>query len=187
MKNKNKFIIIVTALVVAIIAIISIICAIAAHNRPTATAGSVYPDAPSLQTYYNNQQYSLKTLPTLFGFTDEQANSVLNDKGLWNAYTLEIAVDNKSKDNITIYTFEVKNNGKNNVWLSTVSNGDVGIVSGNKETISISALVKGKDISADDAAKAIKKYSIKIVYSKTPTENSEGVDSIETHKTITVK
>ena len=178
---------IVIALIVAIIAIISIICAIAIHNRPTATAGSVYPDEPSLQTYYDNQQYALKTLPVLYGFNNEQIQSVLNDKGVWKAYTLEVAVDNKSKDNITIYSFEVKNNGKNDVWISKVSNGDIGILSGNKETISISALVKGKDVSADDAAIAIKKYSIKIVYSKTPTPNSEGVDSIETHKTINVK
>ncbi|MEI6578329.1 MAG: hypothetical protein WCN92_02565 [Eubacteriales bacterium] len=186
MKNKKAFAISASVIVIAIAATIAVFFVIAA-GRPTAIGGSVYKDSLLLQSFYDYPQSISRILPTTYGLTDEQSKSVLNDKGEWNAYTLDVAVNNKSKDNITLYTFEVKNNGKNDVWISKVANNSAGIVSGNIETISISVLVKGKDVSAETAAAAIKKYSIKIGYSKTPTKNSQGVESIEKHKIINVK
>lgn len=185
MKNRNKLI--AAAAAAAILIIIIVIISALAGNKPTAKAGSVYDASSTLATYRTNSDWALKNLTEIYGFGSADADSVINGKEEWKAYSLDVEVNNKSKDDITIYKFLVEKNGKNDVWVSTVANGEIGIVSGNKEPIGITVLVKGKDVSAEDAAKAIKKFNIKIDYSKTPTENKEGVESIENHKTINVK
>lgn len=187
MNKKTLKITIVVLVPLLIIAVLTTVIAGVFGKRPSANAGSVYDGTALLEDYYKNPGTAVKKLTEHFGISSLDAESVLNEKEEWNAYSLEIEVNNKSKDAITLYTYEVKNNGKDNIWLITVATPEIEIISGNKQNISVMALVKGKDFSAEDAADAIKKYSIKIDYSKTPVKNDAGVESIERHKTIKVK
>lgn len=185
MKSKN-FVVIASGVAAIIIIVLAAVIYIAISNKPAAKAGSVY-DGTSYLTAYRSSGKALQDLPAAYGFGKDTAESVLNSTDEWKAYKLEVAVNNKSKDNITVNSYTVKGNGKNDVWVSTIAEPKVNIVGGNTETISIVVLVRGKDITAEDAAQAIQKYSIKIVYSATPTISTDGKESIEKSKTITVR
>ena len=181
---KTAIVILVPLLVIAVLATAA---AKVFGSKPSAKAGSVFDGASLLDVYYSHPGTALKDLEKDFGLSPENAESVLNAKTEWKAYSLEIEVDNKSSDDITLYAYDVKNNGKDNIWLITVADPEIAIISGNKQTVALTALVKGSDVSAQDAADAIKKYNIKIDYTKTPVKNDAGVESIERHKMISVK
>jgi len=185
MKNKN-FVIIASGVAAIVLIILAAVIFIWVSNKPAAKAGSVY-DGASYLTAYRSSGTALQELPEIYGFGTDTAESVLKNPDEWKAYKLEVAVNNKSKDNITVNSYSVKGNGKKDVWVSTVAEPKVNIIGGNTETISIVVLVRGKDMTAEDAAQAIQKYSIKLLYSATPTISMDGKESIEKSKTITVR
>ncbi len=187
MNKKAAKISILILVPLLIIAILTTVITGIFGRRPSAKAASVYDGTALLDVYYKNTSTAVNKLTKMFGISSLDAESVMNDREEWKAYSLEIEVDNKSKEDITLYTYDVPNNGKDNIWLITVADPEIEIISGNKLKISVMALAKGKDITAADAADAIKKYIIKIDYSKTPNKNDAGVESIERHKTIKVK
>jgi hypothetical protein len=184
--NKKNMLIIASGAIVIFLIIIIVVIANALSSRPTAKAGSVYDGTSYLQAYQSSGT-ALQDLPEIYGFSQDAAESVLNNPDEWKAYKFEVAVNNKSKETITLNSYSIKKNGKNDVWVSTVAEPKVNIIGGNTETISIVVLVMGKDVTAEDAAQAIQKYSVKIVYSATPTISQDGKESIEKSKTITVK
>ncbi len=186
MKNKNALIIGAGALIIVVIAVIALIFGYLA-NKPTAQAGSVYSDSTILSSYYNSATTTTKSLSDMYGFSLGDAESLLNDKPAWKAYSFELEVKNKSKESISVFAFEINNNGKDDIWLQTTPKENIEIISGNTQTILITVLAKGRDVSAENAMQEIKKFNVKIVYSKTPTISSDGRESIETSKTIRVK
>ncbi len=183
---KNKKIILIASGVLAIVLIIAIaFIFVTISNRPTAKANSVYSGTAYLVSHRSSGT-ALQDLTDVYGFSTETAESVINRPDEWKAYKLEVEVNNKSKDSISVNAFKVKDNGKDEVWVSTVAEPRVDIIGGNTEIISIFALVRSS-ITAEDAAKAIQAYKIKVVYSATPTISKDGKQSIETSKIISVK
>lgn len=184
--KKHKIPLLIGAVGVVLLALVITIAALTG-NKPVAARGAVFPDNFTLETFRGNAyEDPVQTLKNNYGLTEEQANSLMNDEDEWHAYTLEINVENKTKDGITVYALDVRRNGRNNVWLST-DTGEPKIGRDNTSTLYVSAIVKGKDIAADTAADRIKGYSIKLEYSITPTTNRDGVESVETRKEIKVK
>lgn len=184
--NEKKLFLISSGAIAVIVIILAVAISIAVGNKPAAKAGSVYDGASYLQDYRNSGT-ALQDLPKIYGFGKEAAESVLSNPDEWKAYKLEVSVKNKSKENITVNSYTVKGNGKKDVWVSTVPEPKINIIGGNTKTISIVVLVRGADVSAEDAAQAIQKYKIKIVYSATPVISTDGKESIEKSKTITVR
>jgi hypothetical protein len=184
--KKHKILILIGAIGVVLLALV-ISIAVLTGNKPVASRASVFPDNFTLETFRGNAyEDPVQTLKSTYGLTEEQASSLINDEDDWHAYTLEINVENKTKDGITVYALDVRRNGRNNVWLST-DTGEPKIGRDNATTLYVSAIVKGKDVPADTAANRIKGYSIKLEYSVTPTTNRDGVESVETRKEIKVK
>lgn len=184
--KKHKILILIGAGAVVLLALV-ITIAVLTGNKPVAVRGSVFPDNFTLETFRGNAyENPVQTLMNTYGLTEEQANSVLTEEDEWHAYTLDIAVENKTNDGITIYTLDVRRNGRNNVWLST-DPGEPKIGKDNTTTLYVSAIVKGKDVPADKAADYIKGYAIKMSYSKTPTTNRDSIESVETLKDVRVK
>lgn len=185
-KNKKPLLIGSAAIVIVVVVIVVLIAGCFA-GKPTAMAGSVYDGSSVLTSYYNTATTTTQNLAEMYGFSTGDAESLRNDKPAWKAYSYEIEVKNKTKESITIAAFDVKNNGKGNIWLQIKTAEKIDIIAGNTQTILITALVNGREISAETAMQEIKKFNIKIMYSKTPTTSPDGRESIETSKTIRVK
>lgn len=185
-KNRKMLLIGSTAFVIVVIAAVALIVVCVA-GKPTAKAGSVYDGSSVLTSYFKDPTYTPEKLTDIYGFTAGDAESLINDKPAWKAYSLEIEVKNKTKESISIFAFDVKNNGKDNIWLQIKTDEKIDIISGNTQTILMTALVNGREIAAETAMQEIKKFNIQIKYSKTPTTSPDGRESIETSKTIRVK
>ncbi|NLX92305.1 MAG: hypothetical protein GXZ02_00310 [Clostridiales bacterium] len=185
-KNKKSLLIGSAAIIIVVVVIVALIAGYIA-GKPTAQAGSVYDGSSVLTSYYNSTTTTAESLSEMYGFSTGDAESLRNDKPAWKAYSFEVEVKNKSKEPISISAFDVKNNGKDNIWLQIKTAEKIDIIAGNTPTILITALVNGREITAETAMQEIKKFSIKIMYSKTPTTSPDGKESIETSKTIRVK
>lgn len=96
----------------------------------------------------------------------------------WYSYEKIINITNIGENDFTVYGFEVKDNGKNGVYVSTSLGGELGIPVGGTSTVSISVLTKG-DASLDEVASIVSKMDINVVYTKSPVEYDDGTISVE--------
>lgn len=106
----------------------------------------------------------------------------------WLAYEQIIVLKNVSDENLTIYGFEVKNNGKNGIYISTNLGGELGIASGALEpaTASFSVLCSDGELSSEEVKALTDKMEVSVIYSKTPTEYNDGTESVEETKTAPI-
>lgn len=189
MKRKNSLIIGAAAIAIVAIAVFALIFGYIA-NKPTAQAGPVFAGSTLYDSYYDPGATTSKSLSDMYGLSFAQAESLLNNKPEWKAYSFQIEVKNKSKEPMSVIAFEVKKNGKDDIWLQTAPDEKIEILAGNTNTISVTALVMqslSQEVPDETAMQRIKKFDIKIVYSKIPSTTPDGRESIETSKTIRVK
>ena len=106
----------------------------------------------------------------------------------WLAYEQIIILKNAGDEDLTIYGFEVKNNGKNGIYISTNLGGELGIAAGALEpaTASFSVLCSNGELSSEEVMELANKMEVSVVYSKTPTEYNDGTESVEETKTAPV-
>ncbi len=106
----------------------------------------------------------------------------------WLAYEQIIILKNAGDEDLTIYGFEVKNNGKNGIYISTNLGGELGIAAGALEpaTASFSVLCSDGELSSEEVMELANKMEVSVVYSKTPTEYNDGTESVEETKTAPV-
>lgn len=105
----------------------------------------------------------------------------------WLAYEQIIEVTNNSQDTITVYGFEVKNNGQNGVYVNTNLGADLGISPGGTGPASFSVLFSDGDLSTEEAQALVDAMEISVVYSKTPAEYDDGSVSAEETKTAIIE
>lgn len=106
----------------------------------------------------------------------------------WLAYEQIIILKNAGDEDLTIYGFEVKNNGKNGIYISTNLGGELGIAAGALEpaTASFSVLCSNGELSSEEVMELANKMEVSVIYSKTPTEYNDGTESVEETKTAPV-
>lgn len=106
----------------------------------------------------------------------------------WLAYEQIIILKNAGDEDLTIYGFEVKNNGKNGIYISTNLGGELGIAAGALEpaTASFSVLCSNGELSSEEVKALADKMEVNVIYSKTPTEYNDGSESVEETKTAPV-
>ena len=97
----------------------------------------------------------------------------------WLTYEQLITIYNDSSESITVYGFEVENNGKNGVYLSTSAGGELSIAPGGHGPATFSVFCDNGDLSTDEAKELAEKFDVKVIYSKTPTEYDDGTESVE--------
>ncbi len=105
----------------------------------------------------------------------------------WLAYEQIIEITNDSEEVITVYGFEVKNNGQNGVYVNTNLGGDLGISPGGTGPASFSVLFSDGDLSTEEAQALVDAMEISVVYSKTPAEYDDGSVSVEETKTAIIE
>lgn len=105
----------------------------------------------------------------------------------WLAYEQIIEITNNSEDGITVYGFEVKNNGENGVYVNTNLGGDLGVSPGGTGPASFSVLFSDVDLTTEEAQALVDAMEISVVYTKTPAEYDDGTMSTEETKVAPIE
>ncbi len=122
-----------------------------------------------------------------YGMSEEKSAEFFECPEEWLTYEQLVTIHNNSEENITVYGFEVENNGKNGVYLSTSIGGELSIAPGGHGPATVSVLFENGDLSIDEAEKLADKIKINVIYTKTPTEYDDGTESVEETKTAAVE
>lgn len=105
----------------------------------------------------------------------------------WLACEQIIEITNNSTESITVYGFEVKNNGYNGIYVNTDIGGELGISPNGVGPASFSILYENGDLSTDEAKLLLDELKISVVYTKTPAEYDDGTESVEETKTALIE
>lgn len=141
-----------------------------------------------LERFTTNPDRYKKALINEYQMGEDVANKFYEAPEEWLAYEQIIVLKNVSDEDLTIYGFEVKNNGKNGIYISTNLGGELGISAGALEPApaSFSVLCSDGELSSEEVKALADKMEISVVYSKTPTEYNDGTESVEEKKTAPV-
>ncbi len=141
-----------------------------------------------LERFSTNPDRYKKALINEYQMGEEVANKFYEAPEEWLAYEQIIVLKNVSDEDLTIYGFEVKNNGKNGIYISTNLGGELGISAGALEPApaSFSVLCSDGELSSEEVKALADKMEISVVYSKTPTEYNDGSESVEEKKTAPI-
>lgn len=97
----------------------------------------------------------------------------------WLTYEQLININNTGSEDVTIYGFEVENNGKDGVYISTDIGGELSIQPGGEGPATFSVVCSNIELSIDEVQAIIDKMDISVVFSKAPTEFDDGSESVE--------
>ncbi|MBQ2972735.1 MAG: hypothetical protein IJE19_00120 [Clostridia bacterium] len=122
-----------------------------------------------------------------YGMGEAKAAEFYQAPENWLAFEQIIEITNNSVENITIYGFEVENNGKNGIYVNTNIGGELGISPNGTGPASFSVLFENGDLSTDEAKALIDELNINVVYTKSPAEYDDGSESIEETKTAAIE
>ena len=121
-----------------------------------------------------------------FEMSAEKADEFYEAPENWLAFDQIITLKNQSDKDLTVYGFEVKDNGKDGFYVCTKVGGEIGMVPGASGTSSFTILCENGELSVDEAKAAIDKMEIKAIYSRTPEEFDDGTESTEETKTVEI-
>lgn len=100
----------------------------------------------------------------------------------WLLYQQNISIYNNTDEYITVYGYEIKNNGKKGVYISNKAGGELSIAPGGSAADALTAFCDDTDISTDEAKALVDGFEIKVLYTKTPEELEGGKESVEETK-----
>lgn len=144
------------------------------------------PDTVRIAGYAKDEAAGRRSLETIYGFTPEQIDAFYENAPEWLAYLLTVEIKNDSDEPITICGFESKDNGKDGVYFAVDTGAQLSVSPGGKTAEIIPVLCSNGELS-DDAVKAlVDGMELKVLYTKTPTENDDGTESTEETKKVTV-
>ena len=122
-----------------------------------------------------------------YGMGEKTAADFYEAPENWLAYEQIISITNNSEENVTVYGFEVENNGKNGVYVNTKLGGDLGISPNGTGPASFSILFENGDLTIDECQALVDEMNIKVIFSKTPAEYDDGSESVEETKTAMIE
>lgn len=121
-----------------------------------------------------------------YGLGTEKAEEFYAAPENWLTYEQIIVIENVGDTNYTVYGFEVKDNGKNGIYINTSAGGEIGIAPGSSATTSFSVLCSDIELSFDEVKALIDEMEVSVVYTNSPTEYADGSVSVEETKTAAV-
>lgn len=186
--------------IIAIVAVI-VVAAVAVGGYFVFFADKENPDEITLTAIKDDFVLNDNLLVALVRNPDRYQAALANEYGMgenkaaefyqapenWLAYEQIIEVTNNSLENITIYGFEVENNGKNGIYVNTKIGGELGISPNGIGPASFSVLFENGDLSTDEAKALLDEMDIKVVYTKSPVEYDDGTESVEETKTAVIE
>lgn len=124
----------------------------------------------------------------LYGMDSETAAKALAKDGGWECYILYLDVENKTDEDLTVYTINTANNGKNGMWINSVSQyGEFSMEPGASSEMPITVLLDKSQLGGMTAEKALEAMEITLTYSKGTLIDAEGNESVAIRKTAEVE
>lgn len=139
-----------------------------------------------LEILIKNPDRYKKRLVENYGLTEEKADEFYAAPETWLTFEQIITIKNTGDEHITVYGYEVTDNGKNGIYINTSSGGEIGIAPGGETSSGFSILCSDEELSYEEAQALIDEMEIKVVYTKTPTEFADGTESVEETKTAEI-
>ncbi len=186
--------------IIAIVAVV-VVAAIAVGGYFIFSSDNKAPEEISLTAVKDDFVINDDLLSILMKNPDRHQASLANDYAMgeakaaefyeapeeWLAFEQIVEITNNSTESITVYGFEVENNGKNGVYVNTDVGGELGISPNGTGPASFSVLFENGDLSAEEAKALLDELKISVVFTKTPAEYDDGTESVEETKTALIE
>lgn len=134
----------------------------------------------------NPERYSHR-VGAEYQMSEDVAASFISNPEEWLTYEQLIDIKNIGEIDCTVYGYEIKDNGKDGIYISTSAGGELGIPVGGKATTSFTVLCSDIELSIDEVKEIVEKMDISVLYTKTPTEYDDGTESVEETKAAAVE
>lgn len=173
---KKRKILIAAAAVAIAAAALALTVLLTNKGSLKATYVSFQRSDSALEIYRDERfaKHYKKILGSMYGFTGKEVESVLGGKDYWSSFVVEVEVENKTGGPVTVYSYEIPDNGKEKIWICTVSDGEIGIPDDTAEKVYITVLVNDKNISEKQIEEKIKSYGIRLIFSPSPEIDEQG-------------
>lgn len=187
----KKAIIAIVVIAIAAAAAVGIYFAVGNSSDEPATELLITKDSISerislLEALIKNPDRYKTRLAENYGLGAEKAEEFYAAPENWLTYEQIIVIENVGDKNYTVYGYEVKDNGKNGIYINTSSGGEIGIAPGSSAATSFSVLCSDIELSADEVKELVDKMDIRVIYTNTPDEYADGTMSVEETKTASV-
>lgn len=140
-----------------------------------------------LETLIKNPDRYKKRLIENYGLSEEKADEFYAAPENWLVFEQILTIKNAGEEHLTVYGYEVKDNGKNGIYINTSFGGELGIAPGSTTASSFSVLCSDVDLSYEEAEALVDEMEINVIYTKTPTEFADGTESVEETKATEIK
>ncbi len=187
-------------IIIAIVAVVVVAaCATGAYfaffnnsgdNAPelAITKGEMVEATGYTEAFLKNPDRYKSRLANEYQLSEEMVADFYATPEEWLTYELIIEIKNIGENDITAYGYEIKDNGKKGVYISTAMGGELGLPVGSLSTpASLSILCADVELSADEIRKIVDSMDISVVYTKTPAEYDDGTESVEETKLAAIK
>ncbi len=134
----------------------------------------------------NPDRYQV-SLATDYAMGEAKAAEFYESPEEWLSCEQIIEITNNSTESITVYGFEVENNGKNGIYVNSDIGAHLTISPEGTGPASFSILFENGDLSTDEAKALVDELEIKVIYTKTPAEYDDGSVSTEETKTAIIE
>lgn len=188
----KKAIIAIVVIAIAAAAAAGIYFAIGNNNssEPAAelvvTKDSISERITILEAFIKNPDRYKTRLVENYGLTKEKVEEFYAAPENWLTFEQIVVIENVGDTSYTVYGYEVKDNGKNGIYINTSSGGEIGIAPGGSATTSFSVLCSDIELSSDEVKALVDEMEVSVVYTNTPDEYADGSISVEETKTATI-
>ena len=185
----KKAIIAIVVIAIAAAAAVGIYFAVGQNSKPEETAEllvtkDVIEERISvLEAYIKNPDRYKTYLAEKYALGEEKAEEFYAAPENWLTFEQIITIENVGDKNYTIYGFDVKDNGKNGIYINTSSGGEISIAPGSSATTCFSVLCSDIELSSDEVKAFVDEMEVSVVYTNSPTEYADGSLSVEETKT----
>lgn len=188
----KKIIIAIVVIAVAIATAVGIYFAVG-NDAPEAPASQLVVTKDSIgerisiiESLVKNPDRYKTHLAENYGLGMEKAEEFYAAPENWLSFEQIILIENTGDTSCTVYGFEVKDNGKNGIYINTSAGGEIGIAPGSSAAASFSVLCSDIELASDEAMALVDEMEISVIYTTTPTEYADGSTSVEETKTAAI-
>ncbi|MBQ3603148.1 MAG: hypothetical protein IJA02_04875 [Clostridia bacterium] len=158
-----------------------------ADDEISAKRSSVEDGSAFLEIYRKND-IAFSNEAKLYGMDSETAAQVLAKDGGWECYILYIIVENKTDDDMTVYSINAANNGANGLWVNSISQyGEFSMEPGSENEMPVTIMLNPAQLGGMTFEQALAAVEMTLTYSKGTLIDAQGNESVAIKKTAEVK
>lgn len=157
-----------------------------ANGELVATKNDLIESASLIEIISREPERFRLALASQYQMSQKKADKLLQSPEDWLSFEQIVEIKNVGGKNISVYGFEISDNGKNGIYISTKIGGRLDLAPGSSASASFNALCENADLSFAQAQEIIDKMKVKAVYSETPKTFGDGSESVEETKTAAI-